>query len=85
MRLWALALFAFTVSMLLVFPWVSFALDGEEESAGGTKAYEIEVQWKNQPEQVTSGLDVLSMIWWMDINDSASPLETNRPPTTCWL
>ena len=72
--------------MLLVFPRVSFALDGEEESAGGTKAYEIEVQWKNQPEQVTSGLDVLSMIWWMDINDSAPPpLETNRPPTTCWL
>ncbi|WP_311591218.1 hypothetical protein [Trueperella bernardiae] len=79
-RLWALALFAFTVSMLLVFPRVSFALDGEEESAGGTKAYEIEVQWKNQPEQVTSGLDVLSMIWWMDINDSA-PAPGNEPTT----
>ena len=47
-------------------------------AGGGTKAYELIGEWKQQRNEVTSGLDVLSMVWWLDINDSAAA-PGNRP------
>ncbi len=53
--------------------------DSNGAAAGfGTKAYEFIGEWKQQPREVISGLDVLSMVWWMDINDSA-PAPGNKP------
>ena len=71
------AFLALLLAMLLIGPEAVYATAANE---GGTKAYELEGEWKEQPEEVTSGLDVLSMVWWLDINDSA-PAPGNEPTT----
>lgn len=71
----AAVLTALLVTMLMVFaPQTVYAANADdgEGASGGTKAYELLGEWKEQPEEVTSGLDVLSMVWHMDINDSAA-------------
>ena len=71
---------AMLVALLMVLAPQSVYAAGTAQSNGGTKAYELEGEWKKQPEEVTSGLDVLSMVWHMDINDSA-PAPGNDPTT----
>ena len=71
-------LIAMLVVALMVFAPQSVYAAGTNKDGGNTKAYELEGEWKNQPEEVTSGLDVLSMVWRFDINDSA-PAPGNEP------
>lgn len=74
----ALTVLAAFIAVIMVFcSQVVYAL-GSGDTNGDTKAYELEGVWKNQPEVVTSGLDVLSMVWHLDINDSA-PAPGNKP------
>ncbi len=68
------------IAVIMVFASQAVYAFGSVDNSGGTKAYELEGVWKGQPDVVTSGLDVLSMVWHLDINDSA-PAPGNEPTT----
>ena len=71
---------AMFLAALMAFAPQSVYAAGANKDGGNTKAYELEGEWKNKPEEVTSGLDVLSMVWRFDINDS-SEAPGNEPVT----
>ena len=74
-----MAFIAALIAMAMVLTSQAVHAAGDEHT-GGTKAYELEGEWKDHPDEVTSGVDVLSMVWRLDINDSA-PAPGNEPTT----